>query len=973
MSLTAGTRLGPYEVLSPLGRGGMGEVYRARHVKLGREVAIKILPPKFSADHDRLHRFEREARLASSLSHPNIITIYDIAEQDGTTFIAMELVNGKTLRQLTSDGPLPLASAVNLALQLAEGLARAHEAGVVHRDLKPENVMVLPDGRLKILDFGIAKHLSAVRALPEESTTLQTSRGSIVGTPRYMAPEQLQNGVVDHRSDQFAFGIVLYEMLAGKPPFDGPSLASVITAITHEPPPPLDAVRHDIPSSLAKVIRRCLAKAPDERFATTAELCEALAELRGRPPGLAAIVSPRVSASAAALLLVLLGGGWFFWSRGAERRWAEREAAPQIASLIDRGDIAQAYRLALRAERATPRDPELAKLVGRISFPLRVNTVPPGAEVAIRKYEADEDEEWDVLGTTPLEMRIPYALVRIRIRKEGFETFEGAPYGAGVLGQFMRGFELTPAGSAPPGTIRVAASRLRGGGWRLTLPGGAAAMTIDAFWLDRYEVTNRDFKRFVDAGGYRDGTTWPDGFGDSGTPWAEARKSFVDETGRPGPATWRIGTYATGADDLPVGGVSWYEAAAYCRWSGKTLPTIYHWLTAIGQEQFSDIQRLSNFSGKGPAPVGSYGAVSGHGAYDMAGNVKEWCWNRTSHGQRYALGGAWSDPSYFFRALQTVRPLDRLPTHGFRCAAYDQAPDPSLLAPTDPDTAIRRLPPISDEVFEAYRGLYSYDRTELRAQIESRDLSSPHWITERVSFDAAYGGERMSALIFLPRNAAPPYQVVVWFPGADADVFRTSETLASSYLFDFIPRSGRALVYPIYYGLYERHVPLEGTNAQRDRILFEAKDLGRTIDYLETRNDLDTSKLAYYGFSSGANQGPIFAVVEPRIRSLILLGGGLLGRAKRPETAPAHFASRCAVPALVINGVDDFLLPYEAQKALYDSLAAPPDEKRHARLPGGHIPSDHLALIREVLDWLDRWQEPVEALGESTLSSAAGR
>ncbi|MCA1734356.1 MAG: hypothetical protein LC732_12245, partial [Acidobacteria bacterium] len=301
---------------------------------------------------------------------------------------------------------------------------------------------------------------------------------------------------------------------------------------------------------------------------------------------------------------------------------------------------------------------------------------------------------------------------------------------------------------------------------------------------------------------------------------------------------------------------------------------------------------------------------------------------------------------------------------------YDEPADPTLLAPNDPDFKIAQLPPISEEVFEAYRGLYGYDRTELRAEVERRDVSSPHWTREVVSFDAAYGGERMSALIFLPRNAKPPYQVVLWYPGDDAAMFRSSETLASSYLFDFIPRSGRALVYPIYYGLYERYVPLEGTNARRDRVLFDAKDIGRTIDYLETRTDLDTTRLTYYGFSLGAVTGPIFAAVEPRIRSLILLAGGLLGQAKRPETAPAHFATRCRVPALVISGADDFIFPYEAQKALYDALAATPDEKRYARLPGGHIP-EHPALIREVLDWLDRWQGRVESGGAETVAAKA--
>jgi eukaryotic-like serine/threonine-protein kinase len=967
MSLSIGTRLGPYEILSVLGRGGMGQVYRARHVKLGRVVAIKVLPEEVAAQRERLARFEQEARLASSLNHPNIITIHDVAEHDGTIYIAMELVEGRTLRQLYSDGPLATERALEVAIQLTEGLSKAHSAGIVHRDLKPENVMVTADGLVKILDFGLAKALEPAAPVDAEDPTMAylTMEGLLVGTPRYMSPEQIGQGTVDHRSDQFSFGILLFEMLAAKLPFDGPSLASLITAISHDSAPPLEPIRRDIPKALARLVRRCLAKNPDDRYPSTADVCDELRSIRNsrvhRPGLLAILTGPRLAAAAVMLLMVSALLGWM-WIRGADRRWAERDALPQITSLIETGDVFEAYRLARRAKGLTLQERELETLLGRITLPLRIVTEPAGAEVSIRGY-GSPDAPWEILGKTPLEARIPYALMWWKISKEGYETFEGAPIGGAIFGRFARGFALEPAGTRPPGTVRVPASAFGGGPHRLELPGNAAAIPIGAYWIDRYEVTNREFKKFIDAGGYRDPKYWIDSRSGSEADagWKERMESFRDQTGRPAPSTWSLGTYPDGDGDLPVGGVGWHEAAAYCRFAGKALPTIYHWFSAVGQEQLSDILRWSNFSGAGPAAVGTHHGLGGYGTYDMAGNVKEWCWNATGDGKRYVLGGAWNDPAYMFRHLHARPPSERLATHGIRCAVYDGPPDAALLDPIDPIIEVKIPPPLSDEVFEAYRGVYAYDRTALNAAIESRDDSSPHWRKEIVSFDAAYGKERMQALVFLPRNAKPPYQAVLWFPGDDVFIFRSSETLASSYLFDFIPRSGRALVYPIYQGMYERFAPFELSPAEwRDLMIQWSKDLGRTIDYLETRSDIDAKRLGYYGFSAGAIYGPVFDAVDPRIDASILLSGGLVPYALRPEMDLALFAPRSRVPTLMINGVDDFILPYDtSQKPLFDLLGAPPEQKRLARLAGGHIPTNRLEIIRETLDWLDQHLGPV--------------
>src|SRR5713101_2236193 len=221
MALTSGSKLGPYEIQSPLGAGGMGEVYRARDPRLGREVAIKTLPAQFSSDRESLRRLEQEARSASALNHPNIVTIYEFAELESTCYIAMELVEGQTLRELLASSSLPLRQTIQIAAQVAEGLAKAHEAGIVHRDLKPGNLMGSRDGLAKILDFGLAK-------LTAPESTIETQTGGLLGTVGYMSPEQVSGQPADFRSDQFSFGTILYEMATGKRAFQKGSSAETL-------------------------------------------------------------------------------------------------------------------------------------------------------------------------------------------------------------------------------------------------------------------------------------------------------------------------------------------------------------------------------------------------------------------------------------------------------------------------------------------------------------------------------------------------------------------------------------------------------------------------------------------------------------------------------------------------------------------------------------------------------------------------
>jgi serine/threonine protein kinase len=285
MALTSGTKLGPYEIQSPLGAGGMGEVYRARDTRLGRDVAIKVLPEALARDADRLRRFEQEARTIAALSHPNILGIHDIGTHDGAPFLVSELLEGQTLREKLEAGPLPVRRAIEYALGIAQGLAAAHEKGIVHRDLKPENVFITKDGRVKVLDFGLAKLAS-----PEQNETVVTLTspatlpGMVMGTVGYMSPEQVRGEATDARSDIFSFGAVLYEMLTGKRAFKRDTSAETMTAILREEPPELNDTGWQGPLGLQRILGRCLEKNVERRFQSASDLAFAIESLSGTSP-----------------------------------------------------------------------------------------------------------------------------------------------------------------------------------------------------------------------------------------------------------------------------------------------------------------------------------------------------------------------------------------------------------------------------------------------------------------------------------------------------------------------------------------------------------------------------------------------------------------------------------------------------------------------------------------------------------------
>src|SRR6516225_8209106 len=282
MTLTAGTLLGQYEIRSPIGAGGMGEVYRAHDNRLDRSVAIKVLPEYLTSDRERLRRFEQEARSTAALNHPNILAVYQMATDNGISYLVEELLEGETLRERLRRGPIPLRKAIEYAVQIAHGLAAAHDRGIVHRDLKPENLFITKDGRVKILDFGLAKLKQPQPRSEQSAPTIsvsETEPGMVMGTVGYMSPEQVRGEPADHRADIFAFGVILWEMLTGKRAFQRPTSIETMSAILKEEPPAVSEITSNMPPGLARVVHRCLEKSPERRFQSASDLAFALEAL----------------------------------------------------------------------------------------------------------------------------------------------------------------------------------------------------------------------------------------------------------------------------------------------------------------------------------------------------------------------------------------------------------------------------------------------------------------------------------------------------------------------------------------------------------------------------------------------------------------------------------------------------------------------------------------------------------------------
>jgi formylglycine-generating enzyme required for sulfatase activity/dienelactone hydrolase/predicted Ser/Thr protein kinase len=960
-----GRTVSHYRILSHIGAGGMGTVYLAEDTNLQRRVALKFLPPGTSRSPAASARLVREARAASALDHAHIGTIYEIGEADGQPFIAMAYYDGETLAARLARGPLSMAETARIVAEVADALAAAHAAGIVHRDLKPSNLMLTAADHVKVLDFGLATFASA----EGDTMTRLTGPGTTMGTAAYMSPEQAAGQDVDTRTDLWSLGVVACEMLTGRPAFEAPNALAIIQAVLTATPVPIRSLRPDVAPELEEIIARTMVRDRKDRTVTAAQVRDLAASGLARlSSGVSPNAPPRPSSTrtwvtAIGLTVLVIGVAVAWWaqvSANARVRWAREQALPEIIRLAGTDRFDEAYRLAGQAEAYIPGDPLLAEQLRAISRNANVESVPAGAEVFYRPYGRTSDA-WRPLGRTPIkDARVPRGLLHWKAELAGFDAAEDV--GPGPFWPPSFRFVLVPAGTAPAGMVRITSSDQP---FQIFLPGldHLPPVKLADYWIDQHEVTNRAFKRFVDDGGYRRAELWQEPFLKDGTTigFGEAMALLVDTTGRPGPATWEQGAYPAGHDDYPVTGVSWYEAEAYARWAGKSLPTIFHWSRAADQRLSGDVVPASNFGGKELFPVGRAGGVTRAGTADMAGNVKEWCWNAAG-AKRFILGGAWNEPVYMFTDPDAQPRFARRPTYGFRCIKTDRPEDQHADLTGEvplPSRDLRNVPRVADPVFQAWKSAYSFDHGQLNAKVDDvRD--TPEWRVERVSYAAAYGDERIPAFLLLPRQAKPPYQTLVFFPGSGVINRRTNPDDVDFERLNYIMRSGRALLYPVYKSTHERGDVITNdypsmTAVWRDHMVMWSKDVGRSVDYLHSRPDIDTGKIGYMGFSWGAGMAPLFLAVEPRFSLALLNVGGFYLQAALPEADPVNFASRVKIPVVLLNGRFDFFFPTDtSQEPMFRFLGTPAEHKRRVVYEASHaLPRSE--LIKEFVGWMEKY------------------
>ena len=508
----AGQTISHYQILEMLGAGGMGVVYKAFDTKLRRQVALKFLPPHMRHNDELRRRLTDEARAASALDHSNIVVIRDIDEAPGgDLFIAMAFHEGATLREKISTG-LTTSEALQIGRQIASGLAVAHEHGIFHRDIKPSNIIVARDGIARIIDFGLAK----------SSDVTATTDGSTRGTPLYMSPEQASGKPVDFRTDLWSLGAVLYEMIAGKPPFAGGNQSAVIHSILHQELPPLNAT-----PEVRRVVEKALEKDPQKRYQSAREMEKDLAACLAATSGIVSTHVPwtRARIAAAVVALVVLGAASAWIYRGyAKSRWAREQALPEIARLAAQEKYAAALLLAQEANRYIPKDPELAKVWNEISREVLIDSKPQGAEVKFKEY-ATPDADWTLVGRTPMpKVRVPLGLLRWRVSRPGYSTIYEAWTSMHLGGRLL--FELQTEGAIPEGMVRVPGGPI---GFTIAHVGGVGGFLSAPYFIDKYEVTNRRFKEFLDRGGYNRPEYWKQPFTKDGRvlPREEAMAQFL--------------------------------------------------------------------------------------------------------------------------------------------------------------------------------------------------------------------------------------------------------------------------------------------------------------------------------------------------------------------------------------------------------------------------------------------------------------
>ena len=1014
--LKDGEKIGSFEVIRMLGAGGMGEVYLAKDLRLNRLVALKILPLNSEIDATANRRFLREARSAAALEHPHICTTHEIGEQNGFSYIVMQYLEGETLSAKIKIRNLAPTDALDIAIQIADALTEASARNIVHRDIKPANIIISANNQVKVLDFGLAKKIVFDPNDSELSfKTILSQPGMIMGTVSYMSPEQIRGSQIDTRSDLWSLGVVLYEMLFGKTPFTGDSSVERLAAILYKEP----EIPAEIPNELKNILNKALHKEPAKRYqtakemigdlrhlkqemefaeqlqfhatsgATDKEMHETLSNFLSEHSTIAIHTTSQAIAAKPAwkrivfygFLISVFGTGAFFLLKNY-RLGQARENLKKVEELAKAEKNFEAYDLATEVAAVVPNDETLLKILPTISDSLSVNSEPTVAKIYLRRFQTDTNgnfPERQFIGETSInELRIARGNYILQIEKDGFAPMERTISGTipRIGGSFIETpplkieVKLLEKDKIPPRMVFVPTGEYALVNWSRSTE---TKVKLDDYFIDKYEVSNAEFKEFITAGGYGKKEFWkvPIIKDAKVIPLDEVLPLFKDKTGLSAPRSWTNQNFAEGKGDFPVTDITWYEAAAYAEFRGKSLPTVFQWEKAARDRTFDPrynampwgfirqgetTDNRANFRGMGTVTVtnNAFG-MSPFGAFNMAGNVSEWNINQNPEGF-ITSGGAWNDLAYSFGDYGVYPGLYAENRIGFRCVLNTNESPGDQGAQMLPPAETPEYKPSSDAELKVWLTHYEYDKKPLNAKIiETTETDA--WQREKITFTGE-GGEQAIAYLYLPKNYPRPLQVIHYVP--PGDVVRGLRSLPDSVEMFAAPfvKSGRAVFAVVLKGYIERPfsqnyvLPDNSTVEFRKQMVNWITDLRRGIDYIETRDDLIKDKLAFLGISNGANVGLVLTAIETRYKTLVFESAGLEKdfRTRIAETSPIKFASQIKTQKLVINGRYDETFPYNTDaKPLFKLLREP---KKIVLYDGGHIPTVEF-FVPTVNNWLD--------------------
>lgn len=603
---------------------------------------------------------------------------------------------------------------------------------------------------------------------------------------------------------------------------------------------------------------------------------------------------------------------------------------------------------------------ELDKIWFNITNPITISTQPEGSSIYIKPY-SNPDTAWIRIGDTPLsDFPFPKGLTRIKIESKAYNTqFDIILCGYyNMESGYSINYKLFTEEEAPPDMVYAPESPPD---W-LATP-GLYLKYIGEFWIDKFEVTNEEFKEFVDAGGYQNPSFWEESFliEKDTLSYKQAITKFKDRTGWNAPANWELGEFLPGTDNLPVTGVSWYEAAAYAKFRKKSLPTLHHWLYASVSHAAQEIVKYGNFNQTGPAEVGRYNSMTRFGTFDLPGNVSEWMFNENL-GKKYIMGGNYKEPNYLYNStFMQLYPWIRSELVGFRCIKLI---NDTLQAELFENFDLARrdyanLNPVSDRTFELFQDLIPKRKISLEPETESI-IEESIAIRENITINVPYESGRMMVFVFLPKGVSPPYQPIIFFPGMEAHYSNTASDQKLDQRIDWILKLGRAVIWPRYYSSYGRGENNFSTEKWIQAYQNIINDIIVTCDYLHLRDDMDTSRIGYHGISWGGGVAPYILVNEKRIKTgiLALFGVSSMEKYRFKQFDQVDYLPRVKIPMLLLGGKYDHDFTLEEQQAFYDLLGTPEKEKKWVTTESTHwIPRDE--LINESRTWFDKYLGPL--------------